>query len=37
LTYTLLQGERRTRRTSIWRRSGAEWQIVFHQGTVVQE
>jgi len=37
LTYTLLQGERRTRRASIWRRSGADWQIVFHQGTVVQD
>ena len=38
LTYTLLQGERRTRRASIWRRGGSGgWQIVFHQGTVVQE
>ena len=37
LTYTLLQGERRTRRASIWRRQGSDWQIVFHQGTVVQE
>jgi hypothetical protein len=37
LTYTLLQGERRTRRASIWRRSPAGWVVVFHQGTVVQE
>jgi hypothetical protein len=37
LTYTLLQGERRTRRATIWQRSAAGWKIVFHQGTVVQE
>jgi hypothetical protein len=37
LTYTLLQGERKTRRATIWQRSAAGWQIVFHQGTVVQE
>jgi hypothetical protein len=37
LTYTLLQGARRTRRASIWRRTPAGWAIVFHQGTLVQE
>jgi hypothetical protein len=38
LTYTLLQGRRKTRRTSIWRRrSGEDWKIVFHQGTVVDD
>ena len=37
LTYTLLQGERRTRRASIWHKSGADWKIVFHQGTIVQD
>lgn len=37
LTYTLLQGARRTRRASIWRRTPAGWVIVFHQGTLVQE
>jgi hypothetical protein len=37
LTYTLLQGKRKTRRSTIWRRSGGGWKIVFHQGTVVQE
>jgi hypothetical protein len=37
LTYTLLQGERRTRRASIWERSASGWKIVFHQGTVVQD
>ena len=37
LTYTLVQdGVRRTRRTTIWQRSGAEWKIVFHQGTLIQ-
>lgn len=36
LTYTLLQdGVRLTRRSTIWRRSGDDWKIVFHQGTVV--
>src|SRR5215469_6417596 len=34
LTYTLLQGERRTRRATIWRRSPSGWVIVFHQGTL---
>ena len=37
LTYTLRQGERVTRRTTLWRQSGADWKIVFHQGTVVEE
>jgi hypothetical protein len=36
LTYTLQQGERRTRRASIWQRDGAQWKVLFHQGTVVQ-
>src|SRR6185312_3965134 len=35
LTYTLEQGERVSRRSTIWRRSGGEWVIVFHQGTLV--
>lgn len=35
LTYTLEQGERVSQRSTIWRRSGDEWQIVFHQGTLV--
>jgi hypothetical protein len=37
LTYTLLQGERMTRRSSIWRRSALGWKIVYHQGTVVED
>jgi hypothetical protein len=38
LTYTLVQeGSRKTRRTTIWRRTPEGWQIVFHQGTIVQD
>lgn len=37
VTYTLLQGERRTRRASLWQRSAAGWRILFHQGTVVED
>ena len=37
LTYSLLQNrERLTRRSTIWQRTSAGWQIVFHQGTIVQ-
>ena len=35
LTYTLHQGERVTRRSTIWRRTGEGWKILYHQGTVV--
>ncbi len=35
LTYTLDQAGRITRRATIWERSGAEWRILYHQGTVV--
>jgi hypothetical protein len=37
LTYTLLQGERKTRRSTIWERTTEGWKIVFHQGTVVED
>src|ERR1700691_3853679 len=38
VTYTLLQQKQRvTRRSSIWRRSGKVWQVVYHQGTVVED
>jgi len=37
VTYTLIQGERITRRATIWRRTGEGWQVVYHQGTVVAE
>jgi hypothetical protein len=35
LTYTLIQGERVTRRSTIWRRCDPDWKIVYHQGTLV--
>jgi hypothetical protein len=38
LTYTLLQNKvRRTRRSTIWRRTAEGWKIVYHQGTIVQD
>ena len=37
LTYTLVQGERLTRRSTLWRRCGLGWKIVYHQGTVVAD
>lgn len=36
LTYTLTQPGRTTRRASIWRDTPAGWQVIYHQGTVVQ-
>jgi hypothetical protein len=36
-TYTLHQGERVSRRTTIWRRAVEGWQAVYHQGTLVLE
>jgi hypothetical protein len=36
LSYTLLQGQRKTRRTTLWQRTATGWRILFHQGTVVQ-
>lgn len=37
LTYTLIQGERITRRATIWRRYDKDWKIVYHQGTIVED
>ena len=37
LTYDLRQGPRLTRRATLWRRSAAGWQILYHQGTVVSD
>jgi hypothetical protein len=37
ITYTLLQGKRKTRRATLWRRYSSEWKIVFHQGTIMEE
>jgi hypothetical protein len=33
-SYTLLQGERLTRRSTIWRKSNECWRILYHQGTI---
>jgi hypothetical protein len=35
LTYTLRQGERLTRRLTAWRRTAGDWQVLYHQGTVI--
>jgi hypothetical protein len=35
LTYTLSQGERLTRRATIWQSADDGWRILYHQGTVV--
>lgn len=37
LTYTLVQGQRKTRRATVWRREGTDWKILFHQGTLVED
>ncbi len=36
LTYTLIQGERITRRSTIWRKIDRGWNVLYHQGTIVQ-
>jgi hypothetical protein len=36
LTYTLIQPDRVTRRSTLWRQSPNGWQILYHQGTIVQ-
>ncbi|WP_334944212.1 nuclear transport factor 2 family protein [Nostoc sp.] len=36
VTYTLIQGTRITRRSTIWRQTPQGWKIVYHQGTVVE-
>jgi hypothetical protein len=33
LTYTLAQGERITRRATLWRRTADGWRVLYHQGT----
>jgi len=35
LTYTLHQGDRVTRRATLWRRVSGRWLVVYHQGTLV--
>ncbi|SDF99321.1 hypothetical protein SAMN05660662_4075 [Blastococcus aurantiacus] len=34
LTYDLRQGDRLTRRATVWRRTADDWEAVYHQGTV---
>ena len=36
-TYTLIQGERVTQRSTIWRRTPEGWTIVYHQDTIVAQ
>jgi hypothetical protein len=35
VTYTLLQGSRVTRRSTLWRRAATGWKVLYHQGTLV--
>jgi len=37
LTYTLDQSGRLTRRSTLWRSIPQGWQILYHQGTIVNE
>jgi hypothetical protein len=37
LTYLLRQLDRVTRRLTLWQRSERGWQILYHQGTPVDE
>ncbi len=37
LTYFLRQEADMSLRSSIWKKSGEQWQILFHQGTIVKE
>jgi len=34
-TYHLRQGDRDTRRVTVWRNAGGRWVPVYHQGTVI--
>jgi hypothetical protein len=36
ITYTLFQGARVTRRSTLWRHTSAGWKILYHQGTMVE-
>lgn len=35
MTYVLRQGERVTRRATIWQSTAEGWRILYHQGTIV--
>ena len=34
-TYTLCQGDRVTRRATIWQTAAEGWRVLYHQGTIV--
>ncbi|HWW99403.1 DUF4440 domain-containing protein [Collimonas sp.] len=36
LSYTLLQDSRTTHRATLWRRTSEGWNIIYHQGTIVE-
>ena len=36
LTYTLAQGDRLTRRATLWQRVANDWRILYHQGTLIE-
>jgi hypothetical protein len=36
LTYALAQGDRHTRRATVWERGGRGWRAIYHQGTLVE-
>ena len=36
-TYTLHQGNRHTRRATIWQLTPDGWQILYHQGTIITD
>jgi hypothetical protein len=35
LTYTLRQGQRVTRRSTLWQNTTGQWKVLYHQGTIV--
>lgn len=35
-TYELRQGDRRTRRATVWRETADGWRAAYHQGTVIE-
>ena len=35
LTYSLQQGQRLTRRSTIWQSLAGRWRVIYHQGTIV--
>jgi len=37
LTYVSKRRDRRARRSSLWRRSGLEWRLLHHQGTLLPD